>query len=108
MAGLTPPRAGGRTECAPVRTRETVPRETPASRATSWIVGGLRRPPALFMVKTLSPGGRHEGVRAAGRHRRDEAVLGSCTEKSAVRHLARVASVRLSWAEYFRSCVCTF
>ncbi|MFE9775113.1 hypothetical protein ACFYOV_26250 [Streptomyces sp. NPDC005931] len=31
-------------------TRETVPRETPASRATSWIVGGLRLPPVLLMV----------------------------------------------------------
>jgi arabinogalactan endo-1,4-beta-galactosidase len=36
-------------------TRETVPRETPASRATSWIVGGLRRPPEVVMVMTLRP-----------------------------------------------------
>src|SRR3954447_19792091 len=43
MAALTAFSASGLTLCPPWSTRDTVPRDIPASRATSWMVGGRRR-----------------------------------------------------------------
>ena len=39
MAASTASRASGETQCPPLRKRDTVPCETPATRATSRIVG---------------------------------------------------------------------
>jgi hypothetical protein len=46
MAAFTVWRTAGRTFRPPLMTRETVPRDTPASRATSSIVGRGRGRPA--------------------------------------------------------------